>query len=712
MNLATGCARTLYARNAHPRVLLGPDDVTRLRRQVRTGRGRKIFDAMRRRVAPIIDRMLAADDMPALIADREHKGAFAQLAFAEALNIAMVGALGDDPRAIEAVRRYLGGLVTCEPLLNYVIFIHGRLTNAILAYDLLHDRLPEPERRTFAEYVIANHIRKILADRRAHFLRRAGANLQVDRLLTAIHACLAFRNEPGLPDLAPERDELILFMEAILNTSISSDGYPEEDGGYGTQYLTMIFLAADALRRSGLFDPFRACPRFARAGQMLLHLMPPWGEHLPTTGDCGGTFGIRQYLLPVMARRDRDPALLWVYGHVKDRIEGRSDREVDLDRAGFSVPADAFTLITLDLLTRPVHPAKAKPHPTQFRDRRRGFVTFRSGWDEEATMLIFDGAQRCPAAQGHFHASSGHFSLFALREYFAVDTGRYNMEQDQHNLVLVDGKSGRSTNGEWIQVHHHGLMIDYRPGALCDYAAADSSHQHNAYWARRHIGLVRGGPGAHAYAWTVEDVNKADDWAEFWWTLNTSPTNRIEIEGDRARVIGSRHGHRLEVAFVLPPPEAFPKPHVLALAQDEMVGGSHRYEDPRAAMQKHFAGRPEAMLFHSVHVRPRLIARIGGYNGRFMSLMVPRRTDEPPAQIESIPSLDGTLAARLTFPRFTDTFVFAYEHNLLEADGIVGRGLWCVVRRDRRSRRVIAHELARGLRLSVDGRALKVRREP
>ena len=234
-------------------------------------------------------------------------------------------------------------------------------------------------------------------------------------------------------------------------------------------------------------------------------------------------------------------------------------------------------------------------------------------------MLIFDGSQRCPAAQGHFHASSGHFSLFALREYFAVDTGRYNVEQDQHNVVLVNGRSGRSTGDDWVQATHPGMLTDYRPGAFCDYAAADSSHQHNCYWARRHIGLVRGGPGVPAYAWTVEDINKADDWAEFWWTLNTSPVNRIEIEGDRARVIGARHGHRLEVAFVLPPPTAYPRPHSLALTQDDMTGGSQKYVNARAAMQKNFAARPEAMLFYSVHVRPRLVARRSSGNPDLLS---------------------------------------------------------------------------------------------
>ena len=111
ISLATGCARPLYAKNLHPRVLLGPGDVARLGLQIRSGRGKTIFDAMRRRVDPVIDQILGTEDVAALIADREHKGAFAELAFSEALNIALVGALDNDPRALEATRLYLAGLV-------------------------------------------------------------------------------------------------------------------------------------------------------------------------------------------------------------------------------------------------------------------------------------------------------------------------------------------------------------------------------------------------------------------------------------------------------------------------------------------------------------------------------------------------------------------------------------------------------------------------
>jgi hypothetical protein len=330
--------------------------------------------------------------------------------------------------------------------------------------------------------------------------------------------------------------------------------------------------------------------------------------------------------------------------------------------------------------------------PTAFRDRGRGIVSFRSGWDPDATFVVFDGSRRSPSAQGHFHASAGHFSLSALGEYFSIDTGRYNTEQSQHSVVLIDGRSGRDTGGIWS--HHmswQGLLTDYRPGAFVDYAAVDSSLQHNCFWARRHLGLVKG-RGAPAYVWTVDDINKANDWAEYWWQLQTSPENVIATRAGGATITGWRHGHRLDVHFALPAVNEYPKPHALEVTQDVCATSSHRYVSNAADMAKTYR-RPSDMVHGPCYIRPRLIAKVTGYNGRFMSVMIPRRRGDRPARVERIESIPNSLALQITFPDVQDTLIFAYEHLLLEAGEAHERGPWCVIRRSRKSGRVTAREL-------------------
>ena len=53
---------------------------------------------------------------------------------------------------------------------------------------------------------------------------------------------------------------------------------------------------------------------------------------------------------------------------------------------------------------------------------------------------------------------------------------------------------------------------------------------------------------------------------------------------------------------------------------------------------------------------------------------------------------EGNLSVDLTFENMEDTVVFAYDHGILEADGVNERGRFCVVRR-RNTGRVIAREV-------------------
>ncbi|MDP6356448.1 MAG: hypothetical protein QF473_15160 [Planctomycetota bacterium] len=45
----SGAARDLYRRSVHPRVMLGLEDLARLKDQIRRGAGKKIMEAIRRK---------------------------------------------------------------------------------------------------------------------------------------------------------------------------------------------------------------------------------------------------------------------------------------------------------------------------------------------------------------------------------------------------------------------------------------------------------------------------------------------------------------------------------------------------------------------------------------------------------------------------------------------------------------------------------------
>ena len=66
-----------------------------------------------------------------------------------------------------------------------------------------------------------------------------------------------------------------------------------------------------------------------------------------------------------------------------------------------------------------------------------------------------------------------------------------------------------------------------------------------------------------------------------------------------------------------------------------------------------------------VFERPCLDAKVKGYNGRFMSLMIPRLKGAARPKVKRLPSLLAPLAMRITFDKVEDTILWAYEHQML-----------------------------------------------
>jgi len=683
-------AKSLYTNGMHPRVMLGPQDVIRLRDRTRSGAGRKLLDATRQRNELVVKQIEQLDGE----ANDSKTGAGLELSYAVLLEIAMVGVLDQDDRMITAAVKLMNAPQCADGI--------G------LTYDLLWHHLSPQVRRSYCERA-SNGLRDLDGTTNAGYYRMAGGNKPLHRTYVGLMQLLAIMGDPGAGDLSLQLAELLRRFEATLNVVFNPNGYPEEDIGYGTQTAGRMGVLVEATRRAGLFDAYRDVPGFVRFGQAILHFVQPWGGFLSNTGDHGDDFDSRELILARLAAETQDATLLWLLGtltygsaphdaHVANR---QNLREVKLTDAMPNVPATVLSLCALaDLETPPVHPRDAETQ-THYMDPKRGIVSFRSGWRDDDTLLIFDSAQRSPAAQGHAHDSCGHFSISARGEYFAIDTGRYNNEQSCHNVVLIDGKSGRSTQGQWRMSNHHGVLTEYAPNAFVDFAAVDSSHQHNCFWAKRYIALVK---GAHvpAYVWTVDDINKHNDMGEYWWQLHTSPENVITFEENHATIRGWRCGNLLDVHFALPHAGEYKPSHTLELEQDVATPSSFEYI-PNPHERAANAVRPSDQLHHAGFTRPRLLAKVKGLNGRFMSIMLPYDRDETPARVERLHGVENTLAVRITFAEVNDTLIFAYDHNLLDVEDIRGRGQWCVVRRSQATGEVLSHAIGHGTTLEVAG---------
>ena len=123
-----GSARKLYQRAIHPRVMLGPTDLVRLRQRTRAGEGRRLLLALRKKTRPFVQRILANDDWREILQHGElfwpkhHEG------FLWALpDMALAGIL--DGRQVHVARRKLGEWTRWAKRSRLAPF--GRLANTI-----------------------------------------------------------------------------------------------------------------------------------------------------------------------------------------------------------------------------------------------------------------------------------------------------------------------------------------------------------------------------------------------------------------------------------------------------------------------------------------------------------------------------------------------------------------------------------------------------
>lgn len=713
MDYRLNTARSLVTHNIRPRLHFGPDDIARIHQGLDTPVGRRIWTAFAKRARALATLALEVDDPVVTLAEwsRSWDRPGTKIVFGLP-DIAALAALADDEQAFAACRRILTACAAAEQL---SLKDGGRkrlgyMTGAYLApaYDMIAARLTVAERRAFCSWGVDCSIRQTLKELDPRFFFSPGGNIPVVGLNGAFITALCLHGDPyaKLDDGTLAR--LTTMLETAVGGSIAPDGYPLEDIGYGTAVTSGLAISVECARRLGVADIAATLPRYHLFGRAILHFVQPWGEHLSNTGDHGDDFRAREFILPRLATDTADPTLLWLwqtlsYNHGAVH-PGNSDQtlygEVSVG-SGRQVPPTLATLLHAPLLRQARRPTAKIP--TAFCDRRRGIVSFRSGWRADDALLIFDSSQRSDGAQGHHHESAGHFSFSALGEYFSIDTGRYNVAQSCHSVVLVNAAQ-RKEDDQWRQTTKEGRLTAYAPHPFVDTAAVDSTVQHGVLKAERRAGLVKG-PEAPAYAWVADAINANNEMAVFDWQMQCAPESRLRTRRRGATITGFRHGNLLDVDLFLP---LFPGNHRSPDAHRitevfEDVGHPNataylHFDDPEEIRKKVAAfSRPAAMIHGPVYERPRLVVRFSGWNGRSLALLIPRRKGEPAPRLTQLDALPGTIAVTIAFATVTDTLILGFDHPMLRADGIDERGGWCVVRRRNSDGHILRHVIGAGI---------------
>ncbi len=584
-----GQAKKLYENNTHPRVLASKEELENLKNQLEnTNIGRTYLKKLKEKTDNIISQLPPTQELHNFLKPDSNVTYGNNVTFKVNINdIALSAIFENNQQKIEILANVFKTIHEHQDDLFYRTtygYPHASFINSLwFVYDTLYHHIDPQLRKTYQDLCIL-HNNEHLAQYQNTFYLFAAHNTPFAHFLSGIAIFLALKGDR--PEFTFEEELAILIncFKASVNSAFTAQGYPYEDMGYGLLVADLVVLWGELLRRAGLFDLYSECPHFKNYGNALLHFIQPEGKYLANTGDHGTGAPQRQFLFARIAKQTANPAIKWLAGRLSSDLFHRVFKHY-IDRYsedlllenGSNIPISYLTAFVLNDYEDIATPLQQQIS-TSFCDRERGLVSLRTGWNEDDMFVVLDASQRSPSARGHEHQSAGNFTIAAFGEYFAIDAARYNIEQSCHNVVLIDGKSGRSTNGEWMPTGHQGVLLDYLDRDPIWYVKIDASNQYDACWAKRHFFFVKSDALSKGYLIAIDDINKDDKSHQFWWQLHTSPDNKIKIKADNSVTIeGCRSGNRMDVHFVLPTKEWFNQEYKLQVIEDLGAPSSYKY---------------------------------------------------------------------------------------------------------------------------------------
>ncbi len=406
-----------------------------------------------------------------------------------------------------------------------------------IAYDSLYNDLAEADRTKIRDGLIA-HAKAIFDE----FDPAKGAKLRYDQNHTYIPAVAMVTAALALQGETPDAEEWLKRGVAIMNRcrfALGNDGYYYEGVGYWTYALHWHVRYADLMSRA-TGQKLATLPALAQTWRYGLHLSLPGNPGNFDIGDSGRWEGDAR---PAM--RINNHAMLWGLAGMLDSPQSMMVGDLYQTRnPERDYPAAAF------LWHSSVKPATlAEQAPYQhFADH--DVLTWRSGWDEDATCLWFRAGPPVGHAAsdkltqmtdwtinaGHVHPDIGAFLLYAKKSYLAVTTG-YTAEKwtKDHNTLLVDGL-GQGVDGSYW--NERGVPYDQLNATKIEqvYTSADYAYANGSIgsaYARQVAGvqLNRRLLITKRYLLLIDDL-KSDEPRALTWLCHASAPFKL-VDGNQ-----------------------------------------------------------------------------------------------------------------------------------------------------------------------------------
>jgi hypothetical protein len=505
----------------HPRILISPEDVPALRKQLTdTACGRRSIAAIRgwvhnaalRNDAPLgaVYRGLVAGEAKALDAAenawwRNNTGVTLCLMAFDAM-------VKDDPANARTVAN---AVVTYAQIAGGVISPHGYKsinpdTSLGYAYDFLYNYMTADQR---------DKVRKVIAKatkgKKSHGMGMAPEKRTYNWMphgMKLVLLALAIEGEEGYdPAIYPASVEV---MKDFLTYGIYPDGIPRECMHYFNfgMFSGAPSLVAMARRGDNLFGT----AFYPKLKNWYLHSIEPFGYafsmHGDTSNDHGGLLP-NYVLMKKVFPDDPDVEFAW-RNRIHDDYTGltyrgdflftalfgrdwqggaNTEKTPQADQWGVDNNGDKPALAASEIWK----PAGATPATSLFSPYR-GFMVARTDWTKDAMVMHFE-CRRDALGPGHNHANQNDFTLSALGRKWVVERGFHVSETKHHSCILIDGKG----QGYFAAP---GLITAYMESPVATFATGDATY---AYTYRHTFPWRKGNKENKGFGWEDSPISEA-----------------------------------------------------------------------------------------------------------------------------------------------------------------------------------------------------------
>lgn len=266
---------------------------------------------------------------------------------------------------------------------------------------------------------------------------------------------------------------------------------------YGTRWMLVYLEALRAISGESLYD----MPYLHRFVRFRLYTLMPDRRQVAGFGDTDPEYPVPAHLFYRLASEYRDGYAAWLAEETL-RADPKS-----------AVPTTPFDILWYDPSVTPRSP-ETLPTTGFFPDL--GLALFRSGWDREASVVMFKcgppgGTTAMLAAPSlreadpnfsHAHPDAGTFLFWAERKWLISDPAGYNFDKRTHheNVWIVDGKGqrgerkwfdGKSYLGRTPQAAIRALAVSSRADYIVGEAAPAYESAAEVTRVRRHLLFVK-----------------------------------------------------------------------------------------------------------------------------------------------------------------------------------------------------------------------------